>query len=125
MGGKELVPVDPLQFACDQAEVESGFWSKVRRTLGGVPFVEESIAAYYCAFDRDTPLTAKATLMAALAYFVVPADLVPDLIAWLGFTDDAAVLAAAVRAVAPHIGDRHREQARRMLGTLTVEPPTD
>lgn len=121
MSGRELVPVDPLRFARDQAEVEAGFWDKVRRTLGGVVFVEDAVASYYCAFDRETPLKVKAILMGALAYFVVPADLVPDVVAWLGFTDDAAVLAAAVRAVASHIEPRHRARARRALGRVEQE----
>jgi len=60
----------------------------------------------------------KAMLLAALAYFVVPSDVVPDFIAGLGFTDDATVLFATVRMVSGHIGERHREQARRRLAQL-------
>jgi uncharacterized membrane protein YkvA (DUF1232 family) len=41
--------------------------------------------------------------------------MVPDFIAWLGFTDDAAVLAAAIRSVAPAITDDHRARARQAL----------
>ena len=109
------LPVDPKRYARDRARVERGFWSKVRRTLGRVPFVEDAVAAYYCALDKETPLAVKAVLMGALAYFVMPADMIPDFLAGFGFADDAAVLAAAIRAVAPHIGARHRRQARAAL----------
>lgn len=95
--------------------VRRRFWQKVRRTLGRVPFVDQAVAAYYAAVDPATPTHAKAVLMAALAYFVLPADLVPDLLAGIGFSDDAAVLMLAVQALAPHIKAGHVERARRAL----------
>jgi len=62
-------------------------------------------------------------LMGALAYFVVPADMVPDFLPWLGFTDDAAVLFAAIRAIAPHITGAHRARARAALDRLDDPAP--
>ena len=95
--------------------VRRRFWRKVRRTLGRVPFMERAIAAYYAAVDPATPRVAKAVLMAALAYFIMPADMIPDVIAGLGFTDDAAVLMMAVQTLAPHIKSSHVERARAFL----------
>lgn len=115
MAQRETLPVDPRRFARDRARVEGGFWDKVRRTLGRVPFIEEAVAAYFCAIDRDTPFHVKAVLMGALAYFVMPIDSVPDFIAWFGYADDAAVLAAAIRTVSPHIRPSHHRQARTAL----------
>ncbi len=115
MAVKERLTADAKRYARDRARVERGFWSKVRRTLGRVPFVEDAVAAYFCALDKQTPLAVKAVLMGALAYFVMPVDMIPDFLPWFGFADDAAVLAAAIRAVAPHIGARHRRQARAAL----------
>ncbi len=116
--GRELVSGDPEALARDRARVERGFWDKVRRTLGRVPFLEEAVAAYFCARDPATPLQVKAVLIGALAYFVIPIDLIPDFIAALGFADDAAVLYAALKTVAPHITTDHREQARATLDRL-------
>lgn len=115
MAGRDLIPVDAKRYARDKARVEQGFWDKVRRTLGRVPFVEEAVAAYYCALDPKTPFQVKAILLGALAYFVMPADMIPDFIAGLGFTDDAVVLALAIRSVAPAITERHRDKARAAL----------
>ena len=95
--------------------VRRGFWVKVKRFGAGLPFVEDLLAAYYCAFDRDTPFQVKAALVGALAYFVLPFDAVPDLLPMIGFTDDAAVLATAVRLVAAHITPLHRAAARAAL----------
>ena len=42
-------------------------------------------------------------LLGAIAYFILPFDFMPDMMPMLGFTDDAAVLATAIRMVASHI----------------------
>ncbi len=119
--GTEIVPYDPEAYAEDRGRVETGFWATVRKTLGRVPFVEEAVAAYYCAIDRDTPLQVKAIIMGALAYFVLPTDMIPDFIAAMGFVDDAAVFYAALRVVAPHITYDHHAKARRTLDSIAPE----
>jgi uncharacterized membrane protein YkvA (DUF1232 family) len=95
--------------------VRRGFWVKLRRVGAGLPFAEDLLAAYYCAFDRDTPLQVKAALLGALAYFVLPFDVIPDVLPVIGFTDDAAVLATAIRLVAGSITPAHRAAARAAL----------
>lgn len=100
---------DPRQ---DEETVQRGFWTKMRRVAAQLPFAEDLLAAYYCAFDRDTPAHVKTALIGALAYFVMPFDFMPDVMPILGFTDDAAVLAAAIRMVASHLRPEHRAAAR-------------
>jgi uncharacterized membrane protein YkvA (DUF1232 family) len=101
--------------------VRRSFWRKCRRVAAQLPFARELLAAYYCAFDRDTPLHVKTTLVGTLAYFVLPADLVPDFLPALGYVDDAASLAAALRLVAAHILPVHRAAAEAALEKLTRE----
>ena len=88
------------------ASVRAGFWVKVKRQAAKLPFAEDLLAAYYCAFDRETPLQVRAVLLGALAYFVLPFDGIPDVLPVLGFTDDAAVLADRDEA-------RHRQYPAR------------
>ncbi len=107
--------IDEERLARDRTAVLRGFWDKVAGNLDRVPFLDEAVAAYYAARDPATPVAAKAALFAALAYFIMPADMVPDLLAGLGFTDDAAVLYAALRRFAPHVTDEHRRRARAAL----------
>jgi uncharacterized membrane protein YkvA (DUF1232 family) len=102
----------------DEAEVRRGFWRKLRRLAAKLPFAEDLIAAHYCAFDRRTPLHVKAALVGALAYFVLPADVIPDVLPVIGYTDDAAVLAATLKLVASHITPDHREAAQRTLSRM-------
>jgi uncharacterized membrane protein YkvA (DUF1232 family) len=132
MTGKDIIPYDPRNDAKvqdpqvirrNEARVARGFWGKLRRSVGRVPFLEEAVSAYYCAFDPQTPRPVKAMLLAALAYFVVPSDLIPDFVAGLGFTDDATVLYATLRLVASHIRDGHRDRARRRLADLGLRAP--
>jgi uncharacterized membrane protein YkvA (DUF1232 family) len=94
------------------------FWRKLRGVIARIPFAEDLLAAYYCAFDRATPLHVKATLIGAIAYFILPIDAIPDLLPVIGFTDDAAVLAAALRLVANHITSEHRTVAREKLAAM-------
>ncbi|MDP6872151.1 MAG: YkvA family protein [Alphaproteobacteria bacterium] len=101
-----------------EIRVRQDFWPKIRRVLGRVPFASELIAAYYCAIDPATPAHVKAILLGALAYFIVPVDMVPDFIVLLGFTDDAAVLFMAVNRVRRHIRPEHRERARDYLANI-------
>ncbi|GIL00587.1 MAG: hypothetical protein BroJett030_04860 [Alphaproteobacteria bacterium] len=99
----------------DEARLRRDFWAKLNRVAAQLPFAEDLVAAYYCAFDRETPGHVKVALIGALAYFVLPFDAVADIMPMLGFADDAAVLATALRLVATHVRDTHREAARNAL----------
>lgn len=102
----------------DESSLRRGFWRKLRGVAARLPFAEDLLAAYYCAFDRATPLQVKATLVGAIAYFVLPFDAIPDVLPVLGFTDDAAVLATAIKLVASAIRPEHRAAARAALDRL-------
>jgi uncharacterized membrane protein YkvA (DUF1232 family) len=104
--------------AVNEARVRADFWKKIKSAAAHIPFVEDALTAYYCAFDRETPLHVRAALWGALAYFILPFDAIPDYLPVIGYTDDAAVLAAALRLVASHIKPEHREAARRALKRL-------
>ena len=106
-------PADRL--AQDRESVRRRFWSKLKRVAARLPFAEDLLAAYYCAFDKETPRHVQAALLGAVAYFILPFDFVPDMLPVLGFTDDAAVLATALRLVASHITEDHRQAARAAL----------
>jgi uncharacterized membrane protein YkvA (DUF1232 family) len=106
------------RLAEDEPTLKQRFWRKLRAVAARLPFAEDLLAAYYCAFDRQTPAHVKVVLVGAVAYFVLPADLIPDVLPVIGYTDDAAMLAAAIRLVASHITPDHREAARRKLEGL-------
>jgi uncharacterized membrane protein YkvA (DUF1232 family) len=105
----------PAVIARNRRTVERGFWKKLLVVAGRIPFAEDLAAAYYCAADPLTPTRVRGVLLAALAYFVIPVDIIPDFIAGFGFTDDAAVLATAISLVSRHIKPAHRQRARAAL----------
>jgi uncharacterized membrane protein YkvA (DUF1232 family) len=115
--------IDWRKIKRDRRIVWRGFWAKAGRTVGRVPFLDEAVAAYFCAIDRDTPAHVKALLLGAIAYFVVPTDMVPDFLAGLGYTDDASVLLGAIAAVRRHITPAHRDRARAELDRLKAGAP--
>lgn len=115
-----LEPGSESKFRKRSERVRQGFWKAVRRAGRFVPFLDEVVAAYYCALDDKTPMRVRMTLMAALAYFVLPFDAVPDILAGIGFTDDAAVLMAALTALRRHITPAHRLAARKALDDRAV-----
>jgi uncharacterized membrane protein YkvA (DUF1232 family) len=106
-------PADRL--AQDRDSVRRRFWIKLKKVAGKLPFIEDLLAAYYCAFDKQTPRHVQVALLGAIAYFILPFDFIPDMMPVLGFTDDAAILATVVRLMAGHITDDHREAARAAL----------
>src|ERR1044071_3954967 len=99
----------------EEREVELGFWPKIATYAASVPFAEQALSAWYCAFDRETPASVRYTLIGALAYFVLPIDIVPDILPLIGFADDASILSAAVVAVGTNINETHRAAARDAL----------
>ena len=111
----------PAVVKLNEQRVAKGFWPKMRRVAAKVPFAGEALSVWYCAKDDETPATAKGMMLAALAYFVLPADAIPDFIAGLGYTDDAAVFATLMALVGRNLKPRHREAARRAIERLRNE----
>lgn len=99
----------------DIATIARNFVEKIRRVAGKVPFAVEAAAMYYAMLDPKTPLKVKATAAAALIYFIAPLDAIVDFLPLAGYTDDAAVLYAAFKAVQAHVTDEHIAAAKRLL----------
>lgn len=108
----------PAVIERNEEKVRVGFWSKFTRVAASIPFATDLLAAYYCTRDPETPLRVRAVLLAAIAYFIVPTDMIPDFIAGLGFGDDATVLMTAIGLISRHLKPEHREQAERALDDL-------
>ena len=111
----------PAVMRLNEQRVSIGFWPKIRRVAAKVPFAQQALSVWYCAKDDETPLAAKGMMMAALAYFVMPIDAIPDVIAGLGFTDDAAVFAALLAILGKNLKPKHREAAKRDIEAFRGE----
>jgi uncharacterized membrane protein YkvA (DUF1232 family) len=102
--------------AKDEAGVLAEFWAKIRSLGRRIPFAEDVVAAAMCATDPATPSRVKLIVLGALAYFVMPFDGIPDILPLVGFTDDAAVIAATIAAIRAHMTEEHWRKARAFLG---------
>lgn len=105
----------------NEAAIARDFWPKLKRSLARIPFAEDVLAAFYCAFDPATPIKVKGILLAALAYFIMPIDVIPDVLLGLGFTDDMAVLYTAISMIRSHMTQAHRDRAKETLDKLKAE----
>lgn len=105
----------------NEVRVRRGFWPKIRKVAARIPFAPEVVSVWFCARDPQTPTAAKGMMMAALAYFVLPTDAIPDVLAGIGFTDDAAVVAALISLLGANLKPRHREAAGEALRRFSEE----
>ncbi len=88
-----------------------------------------ALTLFFCLRDRDTPAWAKGIIVGALGYFILPVDLIPDVIPVVGYSDDLGALIAALGTVAAYVKDEHKEKAAalvaRLLGSSNPPPPPE
>jgi len=96
---------------------EPRFRDKLARAakVAGREVVEKALWLYFAAQRPETPAWATATVYAALAYFIVPLDAIPDVAPLAGYTDDLGVLVLAVATIARYIDGTAREKTSRLL----------
>ncbi len=111
----DISAFDADKMQSDKRLVMREFALKLRSNIGKIPFADDVTSSFYCAMDGKSPAFVKAVLFGALAYFIMPADVIPDFIAGLGFTDDASVLMAAIATAKKYITEEHRQKARIFL----------
>lgn len=95
--------------------VRTGFFRKAKDNIRGLHFLENAIALYYVALDKNVSIVAKSIALGALAYFINPVDVIPDFIPFSGFIDDAAIIATAISILASSITETHKSMAREKL----------
>ncbi|WP_052161798.1 YkvA family protein [Hoeflea sp. BAL378] len=119
LGPEEKAGENPK--GADESSVRAGFWRTFRKAAGQIPFAEDVVAAYYCALDPETPGKSKAVLLGALAYFIMPVDAIPDILAFVGFSDDIAVLTLAIATIRSNLTEAHRLAARKSLENFAAD----
>lgn len=107
-------PFDRPSTSSSRSGTAGGF-RRWRRFIRRVPLIDRTLAAYYCARDPETPLHARGALLFAIAYFIMPFDLIPDFIPVVAHLDDAAVFLLALRLVGHRITPEHRARAGTLL----------
>ena len=92
----------------------------IRGTGRRLHFLPKLMTIFYCMQDKDTPKFVKLALMGALGYVILPLDLVSDAFIGIGWLDDAAVVAAALRLAGTYVKPEHLEKVHRMFPFANV-----
>ncbi|AXY00920.1 DUF1232 domain-containing protein [Vibrio alfacsensis] len=98
----------------------SDFWEKIThgfKKMGGEVAIL-AITLWLVMTDPKTPISIKITIGSALAYLIMPVDMIPDFIPVTGYADDLAALSAAATAAGTSITEEHKTQAREKWEAL-------
>lgn len=114
---KDIKPEEVHLQKYEKEYSEDGLWKKIGTVAkkAGLKVIYSALLLYYALQSPQVSLGDKAKIIGALGYFIMPADLLPDAIAILGFTDDAAVLIFVVKKIGSAIDNRVKQQAREKL----------
>lgn len=106
---------------------DAGFRQKLQcyAVSAGREVVERAVQLFYALQSPDTPKWARTVILGALAYFILPADAIPDMIPGAGYADDLGALAAALAMVHLHITDEIRTKAASRLADWFPSSPAN
>ena len=101
---------------------EEGFWNKIVGVVksAGLELIYKALQLYYATQSPNCPTGVKAAIYAALGYFILPLDVVPDFIPGMGFADDLAALTAALVMAQAYVDlsvkNKAKNAVRRLFG---------
>lgn len=90
------------------------FWTKLRAvsSRAGREIVEKALILYFTLQSPNLPPRARAVIIGALGYFILPTDAIPDFLPGVGLTDDLSAIIFALATVAAHITPEIRAKAK-------------
>ncbi len=88
----------------------------------GVKAVHTVLILYYATLDKRLPLKDRALVIAALGYFIVPIDLIPDALPG-GFADDTAALVFILKHIWNNLSQETLDKAKRQLSEWFPDTP--
>ncbi len=99
---------------------DEGLWEKVTSNAKsiGSGLIYKAFQLYYVLENPNCPTKIKAGIVGALGYLISPIDFIPDLLPVVGYTDDAAAIAAALALAQMYIDDDVKWKAKRKIADL-------
>lgn len=104
----------------------NALFEKIKKVAkkAGVKIVYAVLILYYATLDKDIPVKDRLMILAALGYFILPVDLIPDALPG-GFADDMAALVFVLKQVwgnlTPSTMQKARDRVREWFGNVTDE----
>ena len=95
----ELLPQKIEQYG--QHYDDHSLWNKIKSAAAkaGRKVIYNVLLLYYMLTDATIPLKHKRLIVGVLGYFILPIDLIPDIIPGTGFADDLLALLYVVKVI--------------------------
>ena len=102
---------------------EKGLLSKLSRAVrwANAKIIYAALLLYYVLRNDAVTMADKSKIYGALGYFILPTDMVLDLIPMVGYTDDMAALMWAIHTLAKNLTPEIKAQARLKLGEIVKD----
>lgn len=102
---------------------ESSFFDKIKNTVksAGLTLIYKALQLYYVTENPNCPKKIKAAIFAALGYFIMPLDVIPDFTPMVGYSDDAAAIALALGLAQFYIDDEVNRKAKNKIANIFGE----
>lgn len=96
---------------------ETKLWKKLNNVAlrVGMKVVYPAVLLYYLFKSSNVPLRAKSLIVAALTYFIMPLDGIPDFLPLLGYTDDLGLLIATLSHMKKYVNPEILELTRTKI----------
>lgn len=96
---------------------DASFWDKVKgfAKIAGMKVVYPALLLQYMMKSNEVPLKTKLIISAALGYFILPVDFIPDFAPMIGFADDLGVFMLILKQMASNVTPEIKRQARGHL----------
>ena len=106
--GKTYKRADVDKFAKNYSD--AGLFDKITGSVkkAGLALIYKALQLFYVAKNPNAPL----------GYFISPIDFVPDITPFVGFTDDAGIIAAAMVIAHAYIDDEVRSKAKDSIRSM-------
>lgn len=94
---------------------------KVARSAGMI-VIYPAMILYYLFKDKKVPISSKSIIAAALAYFIFPADSIPDITPIIGYSDDLSILLVSIaqfyKYITPEILSKTKDKLIGWFGEI-------
>lgn len=102
---------------------EEKLWQKFLKHFKviGKDLTYKALLLFYVLQRKDVPLWVKSAVTLALVYFISPLDAIVDLTPLIGYSDDLAVIVAALSIVSFYVNDDVKNKAKAKYRQLFKE----
>jgi uncharacterized membrane protein YkvA (DUF1232 family) len=90
-------------------QVNERFEEKLDRVGGKLRFAQDLVALFRYFMDAGVAWQRKTIVVAALLYFILPIDAIPDLLPLVGYLDDLGVILAVTKFMSVELAPYYHE----------------